>query len=88
MATTVRIKESDKAELDKLQATILLRSSKKLTYDELLHYLLIHSKNNVIEAIIDDISDQNIDWDYHLKNIGEYGVTDSSNIDDVIYEDL
>lgn len=85
MATTVRIKDLDKIELDKLQATILLKSGKKLTYDQILHYLLRHAKNKVLEAIIDDVSDQKIKWDSLLSNIDDYGETDSSNIDDVIY---
>ncbi|MCY3411537.1 MAG: hypothetical protein INQ03_07905 [Candidatus Heimdallarchaeota archaeon] len=88
MSTTVRIKDTDKAELDKLQAIILLKSGKKLNYDELLHYLLLFSKEKVIEAIVDDISDQDIDWEYHLSRVGKYGETDSSDIDDVIYGEL
>ena len=85
MATTVRIKDFDKIELDKLQATILLKSGKKLTYDQILHYLLRHAKTKVIEAIIDDVSDQEIKWDSLLSNVDDYGETDSSKIDDVIY---
>lgn len=85
MATTIRIRDLDKIELDKLQATILLKSGKKLTYDQILHYLLRHAKNKVIEAIIDDVSDQEIKWDSLLSNIDDYGETDSSKINDVIY---
>ncbi len=85
MATTVRIKDLDKIELDKLQAIILLKSGKKLTYDQILHYLLIHAKNKVLEAIIDDVSDQEIKWDRLLSNVDDYGETDSSKIDDIVY---
>ncbi|MHA2100202.1 MAG: hypothetical protein ACW99A_16125 [Candidatus Kariarchaeaceae archaeon] len=87
MATTVRIKDFDKIELDKLQATILLKSGKKLTYDQILHYLLRHAKSKVLEAIIDDVSDQEIKWDNLLSNVDDYGETDSSKADEIIYGD-
>jgi hypothetical protein len=87
MTTTVRIQDTDKVELDKLQALILLKSGKKITHDMLLHYLLKHAKNKVIELIIDDVNDQNIDWDGLLDTIGDFGETDSSNINDIIYGD-
>ncbi len=87
MTTTVRIQDFDKNELDKLQATILLRSGKKITYDQILHYLLRHAKSKVIEAIVDDITDQTINWDKLVENIEDLGSTDSSKVDEVIYGD-
>ena len=85
MPTTVRIQDIDKNELDKLQAIILLRSGKKLTYDQLLHYLLRHTKNKVIELIVDDVTDQDINWDGLVENIDDFGETDSSQVNDIIY---
>ena len=87
MTTTVRIRDVDKTELDKLQASILLRTGKKITHDQLLHYLLVHAKEKVLEGIIDDVQDQDINWDGILENIHDYGKTDSSKVDDVIYGD-
>ncbi len=86
MPTTVKIYDADKAFLDRLQAVIFQRIGKKLPYAELLHYLLIHSDENVMNAIIDDICNQDIDWASHLDIIGEYGDTDASHIDEVVYE--
>lgn len=87
MTTTVRIQSKDKEELDKLQATILLKTGKKLTYNEILHYLLTYSKDRVIEAIVDNISTQVIDWERNFELVADYDTTDSSDINDVIYGD-
>lgn len=87
MTTTVRIQDVDKTELDMLQATILLRTGKKITHDQILHYLLVHAKDKVLEGIIDDVQGQNIDWDGILDNIDDYGKTDSSKVDEIVYGD-
>lgn len=87
MTTTVRIQDVDKTELDMLQATILLRTGKKITHDQILHYLLVHAKDKVLEGIIDDVQGQNIEWDGILDNIDDYGKTDSSKVDEIVYGD-
>ncbi len=85
MTTTVRIQDADKIELDRLQAKILLQSGKKITHDQLLHYLLYYSKETIVDLIVDDVNDQKINWDGLMDSISDLGLSDSTQIDDIIY---
>jgi len=86
MSTTIRINNEDKDELDKLQAEIFLSTGRKLSYPQLLGIILKMSRTNLRSHLIELIkSPQGIDWEKSEKYINDWGFSDSSDIDEVLY---
>lgn len=86
MSTTIRINERDKDELDKLQAEVFLATGKKLSYPELLGVIMKMSRTSLKGQLIELIrSPQEIDWEKSEKYVSDWGFSDSSDIDEVLY---
>ena len=89
MTMTIRIFDKDKQELDKLQQQILQKTGKKLSHDQIIHYLLKHTKFHAIKAIINELErdTQNIDWEANFQLIDDLGETNAHHIDEIIYKE-
>lgn len=84
-STTIRIHSDEKFKLEKLQARIFLKSGKKLSIPELMQQLLKSDEDEILEKILDDLENDNIDWDIHLSMITDMEFNSSDDIDDVVY---
>lgn len=84
-STTIRIHSDEKSKLEKLQARIFLKSGKKLSIPELMQQLLKSDEDEILEKILDDLENDNIDWDIHLSMITDMEFDSSDDIDDVVY---
>lgn len=86
MSTTIRINEKDKDELDKLQAEVFLATGKKLSYPELLGILMKLSRTSLKVQLVEMIKNpQSINWEKSRKYITDWGITQSTDIDDILY---
>ena len=54
MATTVRIRDEDKATLDALQAKMTLAGGKRLPLEEVLHRIVEFAEDHEDELVLDD----------------------------------
>jgi hypothetical protein len=88
MATSVKIRESTKIELERLQAEILLETNKKFSQQDLLDMLIKFGHDNIDDlmerTIVKSISDDDINDIESLSS--SWGVETSPDmIDEVIY---
>jgi hypothetical protein len=86
-STTIRINHDEKRKLEKLQAQIFLQCGKRLSFPELLHWLLVSTDDEILKRILEDLDEKStkIDWDIHLEAIRDLGFDNSDDIDDVVY---
>lgn len=88
MATTIRVEDTDKQQLEYLQAKILLETGEKLSYTEIIHFLIRLCQSKGFEDLIQEIKPlKEIDWSIHEKLIEDWGIGSSDDIDDVAYGD-
>lgn len=88
MATTVRVRDEDKAVLDALQARYLLATGKRISLDELLHRIVELAEAHEDEIILDDVAPKLTEEEiaaFH-GGIGDSGVvTSEEDIDGILY---
>jgi hypothetical protein len=88
VATTIKVKDKTKLDLENLRAEILLMSNIKLTMDELQDYLIsfaIDNKESFFDYVMKKFKSKNYekmkeaikDWDIDTSNI---------DVDSVIYD--
>ena len=88
MATTIKVKDKTKLDLENLRAEILLMSNIKLTMDELQDYLIsfaIDNKESFFDYMMKKFKRKN--YEKMKEAIKDWGI-DTSNIDvdSVIYD--
>ncbi|MFP3234690.1 MAG: hypothetical protein RXR08_13900 [Sulfolobaceae archaeon] len=88
MVTTIKVKDKTKLDLESLRAEILLKSSIKLTLEELQDYLTsfaIDNKESFFEYVMKNFKRKN--YEKMREAIKDWGI-DTSNIDvdGVIYD--
>lgn len=88
MASSVKIKNSTKTELDRLQAEILLKTNKKFSQQDLIDILVNFGKNHLDELIqissSKTISHNDVDEIMSLSS--SWGVeTTPESIDEILY---
>jgi hypothetical protein len=88
VATTIKVKDKTKLDLENLRAEILLMSNIKLTMDELQDYLIsfaIDNKESFFDYVMKNFKRKN--YEKMKEAIKDWGI-DTSNIDvdSVIYD--
>ncbi|AWR94071.1 hypothetical protein [Acidianus brierleyi] len=88
MATTIKVKDKTKLDLESLRAEILLKSNIKLTMEELQDYLIsfaIDNKESFFDYVMKKFKMKN--YEKMKEAIKDWGI-DTSNIDvdSVIYD--
>jgi hypothetical protein len=88
MASSVKIKDNTKNELERLQAEILLKTNKKFSQQDLIDILINFGKNH-LEELLEITTSKTLtqnDVDEVLALSSAWGIeTTPESIDDIIY---